>query len=273
VSDPSGWSPAAFQSSCFDGWRELLRAFEGHSTWPTLSELETTWLRARGITTQGGAPLRPVRDAKPRRRKKDRPVSEEYDLRVARGELPTRERSWHDFFNVGAFTRFPRIKAIIHAQNARALEAERAKLENPLEKRRSRFRDTRALLDEGGLLLATRRDVAEDARNALEAGDMARLRAMAADGSLRPWVLGHALLEHAARSAVGERLGVPPRGLTWVVACDPHDVSELDVAFADELERGEVLREPPHWIGHTLDNWFADVPGSLELTKAPSPSM
>jgi hypothetical protein len=243
-----------------------LLEFDGHCRWPTLTELDAKWLRARGITTLGGAPLCPVRDAKPRRRKKGRPLSEEYDLRVVRGELPTRERSWHDFFNVGAFTRFPRIKATIHAQNASALTLERAEVESPLEKRRSRFRDTRALLDEGGILLAARRDAADDARRALETGDIARLRAMAADGALRPWVLGHALLEHAARTAAGERLGAPPRGLTWVVECDPHDVGQVDIAFADELERGEVLREPPPWIGHTLDTWFADVPGTLELT-------
>ncbi len=264
VSVPSGWSPSAFQSSCFEGWRELLREFESHSCWPTLSELEARWLGARGITTEAGAPLRPVRDAKPRRSKKDRPVSEEYDVRVARGELPTRESSWHDFFNVGAFTRFPRIKATIHAQNAAALTLERADAESSGEKRRSRMRDTRALLDEGGILLAVRDDAADDARNALETGDVERLRSLSASGTLRPWVLGHALLEHAARSAVGERLGGPPRGLTWVVACDPNDPTHLDVAFASELARGDVLLEPPHWIGHTLDLWFPDVPGTLK---------
>ncbi len=271
VAYTSDWYSGAFRASCFDGWRELLAEFESHPTWPTLSELEERWLVARGVTTRTGLPLRLVRDHKPRRRKKDRPLSEEYDVRVARGEVPTRERSWHDFFNVGAFARFPRIKAAIHAENAECLEVERAHRaalpEVGVVGRRSRVRDTRALLDEGGVLLATAPRAVEVARRELAAGNTGALRELAARGELRPWVLGHALLEHAARSALGERLGAPPRGLTWVVACDPEDVGSLDVGFAAELATKDVLREPPAWLGHSLSVWFSDVAGASSTLR------
>lgn len=257
----AGWSPHAFSTSCFDGWRPLLREFERHQDWPTLTELEARWLGQSALVTPDGERLRLVVDQKSRRRK-NTGLDELYDFRIMRGELPTRARSWHDFFNVGAFCLFPRTKMLVHARNAEAISEERSREASPLERRRSRARDTLALLDEGGILLAVERGVAEPARCALAGGDMGELRALASAGRLVPWVLGHALLEHAARSACGERLGQPPRGLTWVVAVTaPGDHAEVDACFCEELLEQDVLQEPPSWLGHTLDQWFLDVPG------------
>jgi hypothetical protein len=166
---------------------------------------------------------------------------------------------------------FSRTKMVIHAQNAKAILAERAFETSPLERRRSRLRDTRALLDEGGLLLAVEGASASQARKALEEGNVELLRELERGGRLVPWVLGHALLEHAARTATGERLGAPPRGLTWVVGVShPQSAREVDETFARELESEDVLSEPPSWLGHTLAQWFSDVPGASEPGAEPA---
>ncbi len=265
------WCAAAFASSCFDGWRALLSAFEAHADWPELSELEARWVRVRGVTTPGGVPLALVVDRKSRRRRQNEELSLLYDVRVMKGELPTRARSWHDFFNVGAVCMFSRTKMVIHAKNAKAILAERAGEASPLERRRSRLRDTRALLDEGGLLLAVEGASASQARQALAEGNVELLLGLERAGRLVPWVLGHALLEHAARTATGERLGAPPRGLTWVVGVsNPRSATEVDETFAHELESEDVLSEPPPWLGHTLAQWFSDVPGASAREAGPA---
>jgi hypothetical protein len=94
------WSPDAWKNRALDGFRDLLQAFEGKSSWPALSDLEHEWLEPRRITSMSGAPLRLVsqvdggRPARPRNRR------DLYDVSVCNGRVPTRPNNWHDFFNV-----------------------------------------------------------------------------------------------------------------------------------------------------------------------------
>ncbi|HLT35058.1 MAG TPA: DUF3025 domain-containing protein, partial [Enhygromyxa sp.] len=70
-----------------------------------------------------------------------------YEAAVVEGRIPTRERSWHDTFNVLAFVGFPRAKAALHR---RCLELQRLRSGKPP---RSREEDALTLIDETSLLL------------------------------------------------------------------------------------------------------------------------
>ena len=54
--------------------------------------------------------------AKPRPRRQRGPVDvrDMYDARIARGEVPTRERNWHDLLNAIVWATFPKSKATLH---------------------------------------------------------------------------------------------------------------------------------------------------------------
>ncbi len=108
--------------------------------WPTHEELNRA---AAGLATAGGRALRFV----PPAAAGDTP----YELRIAAtGEVPTRERNWHDLFNALAWMAYPRAKAAINAQHAAILEAGGA----AERRRRSPQRDALTLFDEGGVAVA-----------------------------------------------------------------------------------------------------------------------
>jgi hypothetical protein len=71
---------------------------------------------------------------------------------AATGEVETRARNWHDFFNALAWIAFPGAKATINAQHA-AMLAEGGEAE---ARRRRPERDALTLFDEGGVAVVSR---------------------------------------------------------------------------------------------------------------------
>lgn len=113
--------------------------------WPLHSELTAA---ASGIVLASGAALSFV---PPRGARDDRSY---YELHIARtGEVETRERNWHDFFNALAWITFPAAKARINAQHAAMLAAGGA----GEARQRSPARDALTLFDEGGIAVASSR--------------------------------------------------------------------------------------------------------------------
>ena len=99
---------------------------------------------------------------RPRRQRGPVALEDLYDAHIARGEVPTRERNWHDFLNALVWATFPKSKLALHTRQHRALQAwartnastnvddERvARLPNA----RTRELDALALIDEGGVLM------------------------------------------------------------------------------------------------------------------------
>lgn len=114
--------------------------------WPNLDELTAAAAEA-GARTATGHRLRFV-DAPPRRRRRmagDTRTGPDYELRVYNfGEVQTRLRNWHDFFNALAWLIFPHTKA---ALNRRQVEGWDPTLI------RTREQDRLAMFDEGGVIL------------------------------------------------------------------------------------------------------------------------
>jgi hypothetical protein len=113
---------------------------------------------------------------------------------VEQGQVPTRERNPHDLANALVWATFPRSKRALHERQLSAVRS-------APPGRRSEEGDALAMLDEGGLVIAARADVAAEVARELLAGEDAALRARVARGEALGVVFGHAILEHLARSA------------------------------------------------------------------------
>jgi Protein of unknown function (DUF3025) len=140
----------------------------------------------RGIATGGSAGLRFVAPGRPGA------VEPPYEMRVFEtGEVPTRERSWHDLFNALAWLAYPRTKAVL---NRRHYEELRKRSGEPL---RGTARDVLTLFDEGGMLVAC----AEPSLAALLRGfqwkELFWKRRADVQARMRFHVFGHAILENA----------------------------------------------------------------------------
>ena len=110
--------------------------------WPGHAELTAL---AAGATTSRGVPVRFVDPA-------GLGDHAAYEVHIATtGEVPTRERNWHDLFNALAWVAWPRAKASLNAQHVRML-AQRGPSEARL---RSPERDALTLFDEGGVAVAS----------------------------------------------------------------------------------------------------------------------
>lgn len=177
------------------------------------------------IVDDAGAPWRLV---------DPRAVPDGYEAAIARGEIPTRDSSWHDAFNVAAFLAWPSAKPALHAV---VLDEQRRRLPEG-RKQRSRTEDALALLDECVMIVAGtpellagfdegRRRWPTDAASGIATMDAA-VRA----GVTVRW-FGHALLEHRALARPAIDAGV------WTIAVEhgAHDAA-IDGALAREIERG-----------------------------------
>lgn len=119
-----------------------------------------------------------------RRRRQPRDPAVMYDARIAReGCVPTRPGSLHDLMNALVWATFPRAKRALHARQ-HSLVVPAAPGESA---RRPRELDALALLDEGGLLIAS-------AGSLSEASEEELARAISS-GAATAFVFGHAIYE------------------------------------------------------------------------------
>jgi hypothetical protein len=214
--------------------------FASCAAWPDIDRWNSH-LADLPLAAASGAPLRFVPQA-PRRRGKATPAAERYECRVHdRGEVPSRARSWHDFFNMLCWATFPRAKAALNRRQRAAVARLDLDGATRLPNARTREQDALAMLDEGGCgILTTRPLDAPVAR-----GDVDAVEAAVRDGEARVVVLGHAVYEHLVSSdAVVRALAVVvpvheiPARLDAVVA-------QIDAGVAAALADDAFLAAPP----------------------------
>jgi hypothetical protein len=110
-------------------------------SWPDASALDAL-LEGEGgrPVTAGGVPVRAVPGISL--------GGAQWERRLcATGEIPVRQASWHDLFNLLSWRAFPRTKAAVNGAHVRALEQE-------AHARRGPRRDALASFDEDGLVVA-----------------------------------------------------------------------------------------------------------------------
>jgi hypothetical protein len=188
-----------------------------------------------------------------------RQVTDGYESAVARGEIPTRDRSWHDAFNIAAFLAWPQAKRALHGF---VLAEQRRRAP---QRRRSRAEDALALLDEAVVIVAgeaeslARFDAARRAWPATPAAAMTAMDEAVRHGLVVRW-FGHALLEHLALARPAIDAGV------WTLALPATSTaSVIDAALARDIEAATFARpcfSPTiPWPDPTVLRWL-DAPTS-----------
>lgn len=216
TSAPTGrFDPAVLRAPVFRAFHDAAARLGPGPAMPTHDEIDRALADLAGVRFV--APLRP------RRRGAPVEAAELYDARIVeRGEVPTRP-GWHDLANALVWTRFPRAKRALHARQLRAITARLTPRATSLPGARTEEQDALAMLDEGGLVVASGTALPRD-------GD--ELAALLRGGSAVAHVFGHALLEHVAEGRTGDVLAA----VAWVRG---HDV---DAALAERLASGDFPR-------------------------------
>ena len=123
------------------------KIFADYTDWPAPSDLDRELSARAGVRFVLAKP-------RPRRQRGPVDVRDMYDARIARGEVPTREKNWHDFLNALVWATFPKSKATLHARQHRAIrEWAGADVVRRLPNARTRELDALALIDEGGVIV------------------------------------------------------------------------------------------------------------------------
>ncbi len=232
-----------------------MERFRGFSTFPPLA----AWNEGlpSGLASAGGAPIRFVEQ--PPRRRRGQPVDVDaiYDERIyTRGEVPSRSRTWHDFFNMLVWRSFPALKRAINLRQRVALRAHVAPGASKLPSARTREMDALAMLDEGGLLVVTRAG-APDLDAAIDEGDTVALAEAVQRGEARALLIGHAIHEHLVLRAdlvrtLVFRLEVPDCALPQ---------AQIDQRIGAVLDAGAPVRQRPDAKGMPIvDALFSQSP-------------
>lgn len=193
----------------------VARAFSDATEFPSPEAIDAALATAAGISF--------VR-APPPRRGRARSADDLYDASIhARGAVPTRAGSWHDFLNALVWCLYPKSKLALHARQHALVAGGLDKATGRLPGARTREQDALALFDEGGLVVTSSEPLAtgEDIERAI------------ADGRASAVIFGHAIYESIV-------LGVP-WPMVRAVVVSPEDP---DGAIAERIADGESFADP-----------------------------
>jgi DUF3025 family protein len=240
-------------SSAFDVGPPILAAAAGWSDWPDVSAYDA-WSDELVRRAERVLSFREVAKASVI-------ASGGYDLHIRdTGHIPTRPRSWHDFFNACIWARFPRAKLALHAAMLREFEWRS-------EAGRTRRQDWLTHFDECGVL------VVSDDLELLENIAELRWRALFVDRrdsfvrDARVLCFGHATLEALREPFVGlmgKALLCHAAALGHRPTCG-YDLAPVDAWLAAQLSSGTLppLRAlpvlgVPGWHAANQDPSFYD---------------
>jgi hypothetical protein len=242
-----GWDPQFCERS---PWFWPLTAaasrFQSFRDWPSRDDL--AWAYVALTQHCQAEPLRFIENV----RKQDRYADggsllpeRLYDGRIScAGEVPTRERDWHDFFNALCFMTFPRAKRALHRRQFRILKARVEPGATRLPGARTPEQDALTLFDEGGAVIAAE---AEAYQPLAAAGDAERaevLRHFVQRDLAKVIPFGHALFEHLVEGLRCPGGSTRIVRVARVVGQDQQLLAAVDSAVASLLEDATTFREP-----------------------------
>jgi len=222
LSDTIDFREADFSHPIFWPLRPALEQLGERERWPELAELND--LAVRGDRVTRTASDRPLRFVAPPGKMPG------YELLIHEtGQVPTRARNWHDFFNALAWLSFPRSKAALNALHVAEIPREGG--------RRGPLRDLLTLLDEGGVLVAHADPSLPALVREYRWKDLFWGRRIEVENGMRLAVLGHAVLEMALR---------PWPGVTCKALFFPVDRELLSAPDSELTER--LDGEAANWL-------------------------
>ena len=216
------------------------------------------WLPA-GLAGRGGQRIRFVPAS-------DLPAVDYESHIYRRGEVSTRENSWHDLFNALIWSRFPSLKVAMNAMHFREMDAGGPGC-------RGERRDALTLFDESGVIVCCSDRALLDALARRDWNHVFRTRADAWKNEISLLVVGHALLEkflHPYKAITAQALLLQLDG-TWMDLSRGDLLPALDEWVAECLLAGALLDSPaslspvplmgiPGWwlAGEQSDEFYAD---------------
>lgn len=236
-----GWDPAFVRRSPWL-WplAQAARRLEACPDWPALAELDALYAELTAHLDPP-EPLSFVANVRRQdKRARDRVVLDAlYDARIARErKVPTRERDWHDLFNVLCFATFPRAKLALHRRQFAALARRLSDAPRKLPGARTREQDALTLFDEGGVAIAATASAAAELAHSEPAELPERLERHERAGRARAVPFGHALFEHLVEGLL------PPGGGTRVLVLDALPESERALIELVDARLAALLTEP-----------------------------
>lgn len=244
-----GWAAAAASES---PWYFPLaphwQAFASHSEFPSPDELSRLYAHRTHTRAlpEAAQRLRFVSSpAKKQRRELPIQLGSLYEGKIVEhGEVPTRERDWHDFFNALTFVAFPRAKWALHERQYRLLQQRIGANTRRLPGARTREQDSLALFDEGGIALLVEPSQAALLGDEPDAFEVSVLE-LCERGAALPVPFGHALPEHLI-----EGLACPLGTLHVVVLELDQRLDSLLIALDEALFRD--LSDPTRFLAPSL---------------------
>jgi hypothetical protein len=211
----------------------------GSSDWPRLGDLDA--LYAELAAKIGAPPLRFAANVRKQdKRARGRVVLDAlYDGRIAlHGEVPTRERDWHDLFNALCFATFPRAKIALHRRQYQALQRRIGPDADAIPPTRTPEQDALTLFDEGGVVVAADAHAVRALERAGQHPPASVLEQLERAGHARVVPFGHALFEHLVEGLVC------PGGGTRVLDLDPLPTDDSALLVAVDLGLCALLEDP-----------------------------
>lgn len=227
---PAEWRPDWADPPLYAPYRHLA-ALLPLQDWPDQAGYDRLIGLARQHNPAIPATLRFVVDLEPERY---------YESHIAAtGEVPTRGRNWHDWFNALAWLAFPRLKLALNRRHHWAIDAGGEAIRGP-------YRDAVTLLDECGVLVPYCRSELAQLLDGMAWQELWLARREAWGREIEAVAFGHAL---------GEMMLAPYVGLTgkaWLIEVDeaffaapaPVRLQRLDEGLAAALAEPAVLTAP-----------------------------
>lgn len=236
----AAWQSEFFERSrLFDAFSPLAQRLASRKDWPTPDELTTLVgdeAKRRGVWA-------PTFVSQPPKKRGARDRASLYDVRIVEhGEVPTRERHWHDVMNALAWLAFPQCKRALHQRQYEIIAASVGESFDALPGARSKEHDAIAMLDEGGALVLCTDAARDDIEHSLKVSDRSRLEAHLRARDAYLFVLGHGILE----SVVLANELTPVHAFVEVFSSQnvPHDVASaralVDALAADAVAARRV---------------------------------
>lgn len=193
------WQADFYRSNdLFTDITELARDFEAHQNWPDLVAYNQLLQKHHpGLTSLSGKDLYFVAQEE-----RQESVSDHYEVRIYQdGEIQTRERNWHDFFQVLMWCQFPLTKRKINQLHAEAVLGRLSK--PPTSSIRSPVENCLTLFDECGMIIAASERRLLDLINQFKWRELFINHRSSFEKQIDCYMFGHAMYEKSLQPYIG----------------------------------------------------------------------
>jgi len=192
------WSPDFYvENRLFSQVSILASHFSDSRDWPTLSDFNQLMLETQGhLKSLHGAALKFVDQGD-----KTSNPDESYEARIyLKGEIQTRSRNWHDFFQVLIWCTYSKSKRLINKMHYLAL-ANRVSSQDA--NRRSDIENTLTLFDECGAIIVSCNPRLLELIKKFEWSELFLHQRSLFESEIKCFIFGHALFEKCLTPYIG----------------------------------------------------------------------